>query len=157
MKKVVYLFIVLFFLSSCASGVAPSSLIKSKRSQIIVLNEEVSYIVKRTIGVDSKLSLAKGVYNPTFESKKGVFYVGPKNCVVIEEMKEPIKLNGGIFISHDKSKFALFNFIKDHSEIAERAGWLIGALIKRDTGRIVTHSYIDDEEFKETIIESTKI
>ena len=126
-------------LTGCAStsGVHPDSLIKPVNVAEFTLNEDIveTMLVTNALGSTSeRLSgLAKGRYVAKYEDENGVFYEGPKNCVI------QMKISGGIYLpknnSTEKAAFWFYNRGMPESERA-KAGLIVGLGDSWEEGRI---------------------
>jgi len=137
-KSLFYVFIFIA-LAGCAttSGIHHDSLSKPANVTEFTLENDVSekMTITNAFGSTSKRlsGLTKGRYVSKFEDENGVFYEGPKNCVI------QMKISGGIYLpkknSVEKPAFWFYNRGMPESE-RTKAGVIVSIGDKWEEGRI---------------------
>jgi len=134
------IYVLIFILvAGCAttSGVHRESLSKPVKITEFTLKEDVAepMIITNAFGSTSERmsGLIKGRYVSKFEDGNGIFYEGPKNCVI------QMKISGGIYLpkknANEKPAFWFYNRGMPESERI-KAGVIVSMGDKWEEGRI---------------------
>jgi hypothetical protein len=148
--------ITLLFLVGCATGIDPKSLAKSNSQSKFILQSDIEYSTKISMLESGTEALKKGEYVATYEDKNGIFFLGPKKCVVIKGANGLVRVNanGGLWYPKNnvKMKPKIFAFIeRENNPRVDESGALINALIEQDYGRVSFGKGISDKAFLDNV------
>ncbi|NVJ48969.1 MAG: hypothetical protein HWE13_12880 [Gammaproteobacteria bacterium] len=153
----ILLAILVVSLAGCATGYNPESFAKPDTVTSFTLVEPITYKQEKLLGT-IYFTLKAGTYTAELQNKKGVFYRGPEDCLVVNNdiAGQQHELEGGVFVpfagSNDKPR--AYNYIEDiYNQMNKNNGVLIDALIARDMGRIVIHNKIEEQALVDVIIQ----
>ncbi|KZN37919.1 hypothetical protein N480_14340 [Pseudoalteromonas luteoviolacea S2607] len=148
MKNFFILFVLL--LSGCATGIDISTLNRVEPTTGFILEHYIENVGETGL-VSVKEGLKKGIYKAEFEDQFGIYYRGPKNCVLVESSANyKAESDGGLWLPKEGSKHSpkIYAYIQEkNNQTAEKAGVIINALIERDWGRISFGTKIVDNTF----------
>jgi len=129
--------VVVLLLTGCAatSGVNVDSLSSPKKDSHFVLLKDIFYVAvpANVIHPDVINGLSNGTYTAKYEDSDGIFYEGPKGCLL------PFKHNGGIWLPKRGSKEqpVLWAYIINSSQkVQEENGVVAGGIASWEAGRV---------------------
>ncbi|TQV85905.1 hypothetical protein [Aliikangiella coralliicola] len=156
-------FIVLLF--GCARGIGhdPASFVKYSDDSYFEVSEPMKYSERRGIGVLWEQGIKPGIYKPTYQDKKGYYYIGPDAAVCqgnpeCPDFGEGFGGDGGIWVSKkspEDVRLFVVHEVKDEDAARKRqVGALISYLISQDDGKIFI--FDANPEFSKTLLEKKR-